>query len=268
MDYIRAIDAFLKQNGIDFLYSFIILVIGIYAARKTKKIAKRFFTKTKMEPSLIGFFSQLIYVLMIIFVAVIVLEKMGLKTTSFITVLGAAGLAIGLALQGSLSNFAAGVLILIFKPFAVGDYIEGSGAKGTVYEIQLLSTVLKAFGNESIIVPNSKLINENVINYSKAKKRRLEIKVGISYQSDIKNTREVLLGIASSDSRVDLEPQPEVVIADFSPAAINMSLRVWTDNEHYWDVYFSAMEHIREEFEKKGIELPVAQNLAYFNKQA
>lgn len=268
MDYIRAIDAYLKQNGIDFIYSFVILMIGIYAARKIKKIAKRFFTKTKMEPSLIGFFSQLIYVLILVFVAVIVLDKMGFKTTSFITVLGAAGLAIGLALQSSLSNFAAGVLILIFKPFAVGDFIECSGAKGAVHEIQLLNTVLTAFGNESIIIPNSKLINENVINYSKARKRRLEIKVGISYQSDIKKTREVLLGIALSDERVDREPAPEVIIADFSPAAINMSLRLWTNNEDYWNVYHGAMERIREDFEKSGIELAVAQNVAYFNKQA
>ena len=266
MDFLDGINAYLLSNGLNVVYALVILILGIYAAKKSRKISRRFLKKTKIEPSLIGFLSQLIYVLIMLFVAVATLEKLGVKTTSFIAVLGAAGFAVGLALQGSLSNFAAGVLILTLKPFTTGDFIEGAGVKGTVEEIQIFNTVLKAFGNETVIVPNSKLINDNVTNYSSSGKRKLDVRVGVAYDSDIQLVKKVMLDIADSDSRIHKEPNPEVVMIEFADSSINLSLRAWTDTVNYWSVYFHIMESIKTEFDRNEIEIPFPQNVVHVKK--
>lgn len=266
MDIFEDVNAYILANGVNIIYAVLIFAVGIYAARKSRKISRRFMERTKIEHSLIGFLSQLIYILIIVFVAVAALEKVGIKTTSFIAVLGAAGFAVGLALQGSLSNFAAGVLILTLKPFTTGDFIEGAGVRGTVHEIQIFNTVLKAFGNETIIVPNSKLINENVTNYSSSEKRKLDVRVGVAYDSDMALVKKVVLDIADSDTRIHKDPYPEVVILEFADSSINIALRAWTDTVNYWSVYFSLMDRIKSEFDNHEIEIPFPQNVVYLKK--
>ncbi len=266
MDFVDGIKAYILSNGLNIVYALAILVVGIYAAKKSRKLSRRFLKKTKIEQSLVGFLSQLIYVLIVVFVAIASLEKMGIKTTSFIAVIGAAGFAIGLALQGSLSNFAAGVLILALKPFTTGDFIEGGGVKGTVEEIQIFNTVLKAFGNETIIVPNSKLINDNVTNYSSSEKRRVDVRVGVAYDSDMEFVKSVIRGITDSDSRIHKDPQPDIVIVEFGDSSINLSIRLWTDGINYWSVYFNIMDKIKSEFDRNEIEIPFPQNVVYIKK--
>jgi small conductance mechanosensitive channel len=183
----------------------------------------------------------------------------GIATTSFVAILGAAGLAIGLALQGSLANFAGGVLILLFKPFKVGDYIEAQGYSGTVNEIQIFNTILKSLDNKTIIIPNGNLSNDCITNYSTEPLRRVDFVFGIGYEDDIKKAKEVLLTIIKSDSRVLKEPEPFVSIGELGDSSVNFTVRVWCNKEAYWDVYFDMFEKVKLEFDKQGISIPFPQ---------
>lgn len=226
----------------------LILVVGLWMIGMINKVFKKMMVRREVEITLRKFLANLINWLLKALLFIVVIQKLGVQNSSFVAILGAAGLAVGLALQGSLSNFAGGVLILLFKPFKVGDFIEAKGIKGTVKEISIFSTSINTFGNELAIVPNGPLYNDNIINYSKEENRRANIIAGIGYSSDIKKGKRNSLEIARSNEKILQDPAPVVYVAELADSSVNLSLRFWSKNEDYWDMYFFVMEEIKLQF--------------------
>lgn len=215
-----------------------------------------------VDRALTGFISSLASIALRIMLLISVASMVGVETTSFIAALGAAGLAIGLALQGSLANFAGGVLILLFRPFRIGDWIEAQGVAGSVDNIQIFHTVLKTGDNKTVIVPNGSLSNGNIVNYSREGRRRVDINLGIDYASDIKQARAVLLTIAA-DARVLPDPGPEVFVTGLGDNAVNLSLRVWVNTADFWPVTFEFTEKAKECLGQAGIGIPFPQRVVH-----
>jgi small conductance mechanosensitive channel len=215
--------------------------------------------RNQVDKTLISFVCSLVYVLLLAFVIIAAINKLGIQTTSFIAIIGAAGLAIGLALQGSLANFAAGVLMIIFRPFKVGDLIEGGGTTGTVEEIQIFTTQLKSADNKTIIVPNSKMLGGNIVNYSTKETRRVDMTFGIGYDDDIDKSRSVIQGIISKDERVLKDPAPLVVVSELADSSVNFTVRVWTKSGDYWGVFFDTTEAVKKQFDAEEISIPFPQ---------
>jgi small conductance mechanosensitive channel len=187
------------------------------------------------------------------------LEKLDIKTTSFIAILGAAGLAIGLALQGSLANFAAGVLMIIFKPFKVDDFIEAGGVMGSVIEIGIFTTVLKSPDNKKVIVPNAHVTGGNITNFNANGTRRIEIIAGISYDDDIDKAKAILNDLVASDDRILKDPAPQIALSEMADSSVNFVVRPWVNAADYWDVYFGTTETIKKKFDEAGITIPFPQ---------
>ena len=209
--------------------------------------------------TLVSFVGNLSYVALLAFVIIAAMNQLGIHTASFIAVLAEAGLAVGLALQGSLSNFAEGVLLIIFKPFKVGDYIEGGGTAGTVEEIQIFTTQLKSPDNKAIIVPNAKMLGDNITNYTVKGTRRVELVFGIGYDDDIDKARQVIEDIIAQDNRVIKDPAPAVVVAELANSSVNFKVRVWTTADDYWGFYFDTTETVKKQFDAEGISIPFPQ---------
>jgi small conductance mechanosensitive channel len=215
--------------------------------------------RARLDPTLVSFVTNLSYIALLAFVVIAALNQLGIQTASFIAILGAAGLAVGLALQGSLSNFAAGVLMLIFRPFKVGDYIEGAGVAGTVEEIQIFTTQLKTPDNKTIIIPNAKMTGDNIVNYSTKGTRRVDIVFGIGYADDIDKARQIILDVVGADTRVLKEPAPAVLLAELADSSVNFYTRVWANADDYWGVYFDTMEAVKKRFDAEGVSIPFPQ---------
>ena len=214
----------------------------------------------KADLALQGFISSLANIILKILLVVSVASMIGIQTTSFVAAIGAAGLAIGLALQGSLANFAGGVLILLFRPFKIGDWIEAQSVSGTVDSIQIFHTVLRTGDNKTVIVPNGNLSNGIITNYNRQPTRKVVFDVGVDYEADLQKVREVLLALAD-DPRVFKEPAPVVVVTTLGDSAITMSLRVWVDTPNYWDVLFMFNEHARDRLKAEGVDIPFPQRV-------
>ena len=214
----------------------------------------------KADLALQGFISSLANIILKILLIVSVASMIGIQTTSFVAAIGAAGLAIGLALQGSLANFAGGVLILLFRPFKIGDWIEAQGVSGTVDSIQIFHTVLRTGDNKTVIVPNGNLSNGIITNYNRQPTRKVVFDVGVDYEADLQKVREVLLALAD-DPRVLKQPAPVVVVTALGDSAITMSLRVWVNTPDYWDVLFMLNEHSRDRLKAEGIDIPFPQRV-------
>ena len=218
--------------------------------------------RRQVDPTLHGFIGSLASVVLKVLLLVSVASMIGVETTSFIAVIGAAGLAIGLALQGSLANFAGGVLILLFRPFRVGEWIEAQGIAGTVNSIQIFHTVLKTGDNKTVVVPNGALSNGHITNFSREPRRRADINIGIDYSSDIKLARQVLLEIAE-DPRVLREPEPVVFVTGLGDSSVNLSLRVWVATADFWPVTFSFTEQAKERLTAAGVGIPFPQRVVH-----
>jgi small conductance mechanosensitive channel len=214
----------------------------------------------KADLALQGFISSLANIILKILLIVSVASMIGIQTTSFVAAIGAAGLAIGLALQGSLANFAGGVLILLFRPFKIGDWIEAQGVSGTVDSIQIFHTVLRTGDNKTVIVPNGNLSNGIITNYNRQPTRKVVFDVGVDYEADLQKVREVLLALAD-DPRVLKEPAPVVVVTTLGESSITMSLRVWVNTPDYWDVLFMLNEHSRDRLKAEGVDIPFPQRV-------
>lgn len=218
--------------------------------------------RRQVDPTLHGFIGSLASVVLKVLLLVSVASMIGVETTSFIAVIGAAGLAIGLALQGSLANFAGGVLILLFRPFRVGEWIEAQGIAGTVNSIQIFHTVLKTGDNKTVVVPNGALSNGHITNFSREPRRRADINIGIDYSSDIKLARQILLEIAE-DPRVLREPGPVVFVTGLGDSSVNLSLRVWVATADFWPVTFSFTEQAKERLTAAGVGIPLPQRVVH-----
>ena len=245
--------------GLKVIAAVAIFVVGRWIAKLIRRIVRRVMEKAEVEPIIIGFVSSMAYIALLAFVVIAALGQLGIQTTSFIAILGAAGLAIGLALQGSLANFAAGFLMIIFRPFKVGDFIEGAGVAGVVQNIQIFTTTLNTPDNKTIIIPNAKLSGDNIINYSAQETRRVDMTVGVAYDADLAHVKNVLNDIIGKDERILADPEPQVAVAELADNSVNFVVRVWTNTADYWGVMFDTTETIKNRFDKEGIGIPFPQ---------
>ncbi len=253
--YAREFIAFLP----DLLGALLWLFIGWWIIKLLLGYGKRLFEKKGHDPALSRFLLTVARWALLILLLISVVGMLGIETTSFIAVLGAAGLAIGLALQGSLSNFAGGVLIILLKPFKLGDWIEVNGISGSVKDISLFYTRLNTFGNQLAIIPNGELSNDNIINYSAEETRRDAITIGISYDSDIKKAREILLNLLQEQQDILKDPSPEIVVTELAESSVNLSVRFWARNEVFWERHFYTIEEAKRRLENAGISIPFPQ---------
>lgn len=257
----------LLESGLDLLMLYgpkilaaiAIFYIGKMVAKWIRRLVSRVMTKGNVDPLIIGFTSSIAYMAMMAFVIMATLGQVGIQTTSFIAILGAAGLAIGLALQGSLANFAAGFLLIIFRPFKVGDVIEAAGVTGKVNDIQIFTTTLKTPDNKIIIIPNAKLGGDNIINYSAQTTRRVDMTVGVSYDADLKEVRNILEDIVSKDERILKDPAHLIAVGELADNSVNFFVRVWVKSEDYWDVFFAANETVKLRMDEAGVGIPYPQ---------
>jgi small conductance mechanosensitive channel len=224
-------------------------------------------TKRGVDPALISFASSIAYITILIFVIIAAIARLGIQTASFVAIVGAAGLAIGFALQGSLSNFAAGFLIITFKPFKIGDYVEGGGTAGIVEEIQIFTTVLNTPDNKVIIVPNSQMLGGTITNYSAKDTRRVDLVVGVSYGDDLTKVRQILQSIADADSRILKDPAPMIVVGELADSSVNFNYRLWVNTADYWGVYFDTTEAVKKRFDQEGVSIPFPQTDVHLYKQ-
>ena len=237
----------------------IILVVGYWIVKIINRLVHKFFQKKDYDLALESFLQSFINIALKLLLFVLVITQLGVKSSSLVALVGAAGLAVGLALQGSLSNFAGGVLILVFKPFKVGDFISAQGVDGTVKEITIFTTKLNTFGNQVAILPNGQLSNNNIINYNAEDTRRDKIDIGIGYGSNIKKAKEILLDICTSHEGIMKEPAPAVFVGALADSSVNLTLRFWAKNEDFWAAHFFVMEETKARFDKEGIEIPFPQ---------
>ncbi len=247
----------------DLILAIIILIVGLWIIRFINKLVQRFFERKDYDPALESFLQSFIKIALKVLLVVLVVTQLGVKTSSLVTMIGAAGLAIGLALQGSLANFAGGVLILLFKPFRVGDWISAQGVDGAVKEISIFNTKLNTFGNQIAIIPNGILANGNIVNYSTEPNRRENYKVGIGYGSDIKKAKDILLDICAKDDRILKEPAPEVYVDSLGDSSVNLTLRFWAPNDVFWPARFDLIEQSKLRFDAAGIEIPFPQRVVH-----
>ena len=243
--------------GIKVATALLILVIGRWVAKFLRNLTGKMMEKGNLDATLVKFVGNLVYFALMAFVILAALAQVGIQTTSFIAVIGAAGLAVGLALQGSLANFAAGVLLVIFRPFKVGDYIEGAGVGGIVEEIHIFSTLLCTLDNKAIIVPNAKLTGDNITNYTMKEKRRVDLVFGVSYGEEIEKVKRVIAGVLGSDARILKDPSPTVAVLGIEGGSVTFAVRPWVRTEDYWDVYFNTNENMKKQFDAEGIKIPV-----------
>lgn len=250
---------YLVPNLLNLIAALAIFFIGKWAARRGTDLLGKFLEKQRLDAMLAKFLVNITYYGLLIFVILATLGRLGIQTASFIAVLGAAGLAIGLALQGSLSNFAAGALIVLFRPFKFGDFIEAGGVAGTVTDIQIFNTVLSSPDNIKIIVPNSQVLSSSIKNYTALPSRRVEIIAGVSYKDDLKKVRAVLQSLVEADSRVLKEPACVIAVKEMAESSVNFVVRPWVKSSDYWSVFFDLTEKIKLAFDENGISIPFPQ---------
>lgn len=251
--------ALLSTWGLRVVGALAVLIIGWIAAKAIRRSVRKALTRSKLDDTLVPFISSLIYYLILTFVVLAVLRLFGLETTSLIAVLGAAGLAVGLALQGTLSNFAAGVMLLIFRPFGVGDFVEAGGTAGTVQEISIFSTTLHSPDNVRIVVPNSAIYGAVVKNFTANDTRRNDLLIGIDYSDDIGKAIETIRGILAADERVLEDPEPLIAVSELGDSSVNLVVRPWCAKDDYWGLRFDLTRKIKEELEAAGCSIPFPQ---------
>jgi small conductance mechanosensitive channel len=253
------IQEFSMAVGLKILTAALILVAGRWVARIIRNATEKVMSRSNVDTTLIPFVGNLVYFALITFVILAALAHLGVQTTSFIAVIGAAGLAVGLALQGSLANFAAGVLMLIFRPFKVDDFIEGAGVSGVVEEINIFTTHLRTLDNKTVIIPNAKITGDNITNYTRKEKRRVDLVVGVSYKDDIGNVKRVISDVLGGDARVLKDPAPTVAVLELGESSVNFAVRPWVSTADYWNVYFDTTENLKKRFDAEGIHIPFPQ---------
>jgi small conductance mechanosensitive channel len=251
--------ALLPVYGLRLAAALAIFIVGRWVAKALTKLVERLMGRGKVDPTLIKFTGSLTYIALLTFVVLAALAQLGIQTTSFIAVLGAAGLAIGLALQGSLANFAAGFLMILFRPFKVGDFIEGAGVAGTVEQIHIFTTTIMTPDNKTVIVPNAKLTGDNIVNWTVKGTRRVDMVFGISYGDNIDKARELMTAVLSKESRILKDPAPTIAVSELADSSVNFVVRPWVKADDYWNVYFAITEEVKKSFDAEGISIPFPQ---------
>ena len=264
----------LYEKGIDFVVDYgpkvigaiVVLIIGLWIVKKATKSIGNMMEKRGIDDSLRPFLTSLIGTVLKLLVIISVMGMLGIEMTSFIAILGAAGLAIGMALSGTLQNFAGGVIILIFKPYKAGDFIEAQGHMGIVKEIQIFNTILTTVDNKTIIIPNGGLSTGSMTNFSTQPERRVDFTFGIAYGDDLNKAKQLIKDIAEKDERVLKDPEPFIRMGEMADSSVNITTRLWVKGADYWDVYFDTMEAVYDAFNANGINIPFPQMDVHIQK--
>ncbi len=252
-----------QTKGLEFLVSLVtallIFFIGKWVVNVVTRTIRKLMNKNEIDPTLTSFVSNLVRMTLLVFVVIAAIDQLGIQSAQFIAVLGAAGLAVGLALQGSLSNFAAGVLIVLFRPYKVGDWVEAAGIAGAVERVEILTTVLKTGDNKRVIVPNSQIMDAIITNYSANETRRVDMTVGVSYSDDIDKVRRTLQQLVEADERILDDPACTIAVGELADSSVNFVVRPWVKTADYWAVKFDLTEAIKKRFDEEGISIPFPQ---------
>jgi small conductance mechanosensitive channel len=260
---------FLMKEGttwaLNIVAALTIFFVGKWLVKKLVALLKKAMIRAKMDPTLASFLSNILNVLLIAFVVIAAITKIGIETSSLAAIFAAAGLAIGLSMQNSLSNLAAGIMIILFRPIKVGDYVEAGGAAGIVEEVSIFTTKFRSVDNLEIIVPNGSIISGVITNYNAKSTRRLDLTFGISYGDDIRLAKDILNQAISADVRILAEPAPVVAVSDLGESAVNFVVRPWVKTEDYWDVRFALTEEVKSRFDAAGITIPFPQRVINVN---
>ena len=245
--------------GVKIIAALAVFIIGRWVAKMVANLIRKVMANRKVDSTLVKFVGSLTNIALLAFVIIAALGLLGIQTTSFIALLGAAGLAIGLALQGSLSNFAAGVMLIIFHPFKVGEFIEGGGVAGTVEEVGIFTTTLLSPDNKTIIVPNSNMTADNIVNYSTRGTRRVDMVFGIGYEDDIDKAKGIITETLARDERVLKDPVTKIAVSELADSSVNIIARPWVNSADYWNLFFEVTESIKKSFDAEGISIPYPQ---------
>ena len=254
--------------GTKIIGAILILIFGRIAVGIVANAIRRLMVRSEAEPTLTKFLVTLTRIGLLTFIIIAAIATLGIQTASFVAVLGAAGLAIGFALQGSLANFASGVMLIVFRPFKAGDYVEAGGMAGTVEEIHIFNTIMKSPDNRKIIIPNSQVTGGSITNYSAKETRRVDMIFGVGYDDDIKKAKEILEKIVSEDSRVLKDPAPTIAVSELGDSSVNFVCRPWVKTSDYWAVYFDIHEKVKMTFDEKGISIPFPQRDVHLYQEA
>lgn len=256
---IETITGFISMYALKIVIALAIFFIGKFIAKRAAQLSEKLMRKSNIDDTLVSFGGNILYGLALAFVAIAALSQLGINTTSLAAIVAAAGLAIGLALQGSLSNLASGVMIILFRPFKLGDYVEAGGTAGTVEEISIFTTKFRSPDNKEIIVPNGMIISGNIINYSAKPTRRIDLVFGVGYDDDMKKVKDILTKIVNSDERILKEPAPNVAVHALGDSSVDFICRPWVATADYWAVFWHLQETVKMEFDKAGITIPYPQ---------
>ena len=262
-ELMQAANERLTTNGVEFATNVVVALIVFFVGRMLVgwivKLARSAMQRAEVDKTLETFLANLLRMVLLVLVIITAIGMLGIQTTSFIAIFGAAGLAIGLALQGSLSNFAAGVLIVLFRPYRVGDWIEGAGVSGSVVQVQILTTVLKTGDNKKVIVPNSQIMDSIITNYSANDTRRIDMVVGVGYDDDLDKVKKTLQEVVAADERVLADPAVTIAVSELADSSVNFVVRPWVNTADYWGVKFDLTEAIKKRFDQEGISIPFPQ---------
>lgn len=260
MTYVEAVPTLAREYGLNLLAALLIFFVGKWLARRLVNLGSRLMNQRGIDATVGGFVSNILYMALLMLVIIAALSQLGIPTAQFIAVIGAAGLAVGLALQGSLSNFASGVLLVTFRPCKVGDYIEAGGVSGTVREITVFSTTLVTPDQRTITVPNSGIMGGPITNYSTSSSRRLDMVIGVSYDSDLKQVKSLLREIVEGDERVlDAHKPVQIGVLALADSSVNIAVRPWVATADYWPLHFDLHERIKQRFDEEGVGIPYPQ---------
>jgi small conductance mechanosensitive channel len=257
--FLEKLPEYAVTYGLRLIAAVVVFIIGKWLAGLIARLLEKVMHRSNVDPTLAGFLRKLIYFLLLAFVIIAAIDKLGVQTTSLVAVIGAAGLAIGFALQGSLSNFAAGVMLIIFKPFRAGDFVEVAGTLGSVVQVGIFNTILNHPDNRRIIVPNSKVTSDKITNFTAIDKRRVDLVFGISYDDNIGKAKEVLEGLVKSDGRILKDPATTIGVSELGDSSVNLVCRPWVKPDDYWDVYFDLTEKAKVGLEEAGLSIPFPQ---------
>ncbi len=258
--------AYVIPYSLNLLFAILIFIVGKVAVKIITNLVNRVLKKAKLDSVLVNFVSAIAHTLLMLFVIIASLGELGVDTTSLVAIIGAAGLAIGLALQGSLQNFASGVMLIVFRPFTAGDFVEVAGIAGIVEKITIFSTELRTGDNKSLTVPNGKIYGDVITNYSRKPTRRIDMVFGIGYDDDLKKAKEVIEKILKEDSRILEEPEPLVAVAALADSSVNFNVRPWVNSADYWNVFYDTHEKIKLAFDESGISIPYPQMDIHLDK--
>jgi small conductance mechanosensitive channel len=258
-DYMDVIVQWISTYSLKVVAAILILIVGKWLSQKVANVIAKLLEKNKVDVTLVGFLSNIIYYVLLIMVLIAAAGQLGINTTSFLTIVGAAGLAVGLALKDSLANFAAGVMLILFRPFKVNDVVNAGGVVGKVQSINIFNTIMTTPDNQKVIVPNNNITSGVITNITANDTRRVDLVVGISYSDNIKTAKDVLAEIVGNDSRVLKDPAPTIAVSELGDSSVNLVVRPWVKTGDYWDVFFSLTETIKTTFDEKGISIPFPQ---------